>query len=762
MIQGIEVSEFFHRGMPVDDGWQQVSTQPDAITQLGQLQGLAWQAGERTTVGQFHRQRGELTRDSPPDLDGSDHWYRVRLLNDHWAPGSRRLLVFDGLATLATIWVDGELVLETENMYRRYAVEVSDSLQPWTDLVVRFRALTPALKLRKGPRRWPTRLVEHRNLRFFRTTLLGRMPGWTPPWPVVGPFGPVRQVSTHGIVLHRLRCAPTVDDVGPCVELFVELSLPSGQDLEGLFLDIEGIATAVPAQVHSGAGAAGGSSPVLYTARAIVRAPHAALWWPHTHGRQPLYASELRVRYAGHEECFEVGPLGFRKITLLPAASFGFQVNDVDVFCRGACWAPLDVVTLSASVTELREALEQARDGGMNMLRISGTLSYECAAFHQLCDELGIMVWQDFMFANMDYPRDDARFNEEVKAEVAQVVERLSARCSTVLLCGGSETEQQAAMMGLPSDQWEHPLWREQLPRWIDELCPALPYWYSSPGGEGMPFWPQDGCTHYYGVGAYLRPLSDARAAGVRFASECLGFANLPEPDLDDQQVGEDPRGRVPRDNGSDWDFGDVTDHYLRRLFGHDPARLRAEDPLAYGRLARRTTAVVMAEVQAHFRDPGTECRGSLIWMLRDLEPGSGWGLIDFRGRPKSAYLALKECWAPRAMWFVDEGLSGLTLVIANEPQDALHGELELRLTRSDGMVVDRSARSVIVPARGAIRLRVEEVFGRFLDTTRAYRFGSGNFDTIRAACMTEVGVRLESSRAIGPFDGQGIANASG
>src|SRR5204862_2087373 len=117
-----------------------------------------------------------------------------------------------------------------------------------------------------------------------------------------------------------------------------------------------------------------------------------------------LYRACLQVGVEGQPSAVTIalGAIGFRSIALdAEGGRFALRVNGVPVFCRGACWTPLDVVTLRSSPERYREALEQARDAGMNMLRVVGTMAYEDEAFHDACDELGILVWQDFMFANM-------------------------------------------------------------------------------------------------------------------------------------------------------------------------------------------------------------------------------------------------------------------------------------------------------------------------------------------------------------------------
>ena len=120
---------------------------------------------------------------------------------------------------------------------------------------------------------------------------------------------------------------------------------------------------------------------------------------------------------------FPLGRVGYRTIAVDESGDgFALSVNGVPVFCRGACWVPPDVITLNASRDEVRSTLERVRAAGMNMVRITGTMVYEHDDFYDLCDELGILVWQDFMFANMDYPIDDPEFLAGVEKEAAQLV----------------------------------------------------------------------------------------------------------------------------------------------------------------------------------------------------------------------------------------------------------------------------------------------------------------------------------------------------
>ena len=479
--------------------------------------------------------------------------------------------------------------------------------------------------------------------------------------------------------------------------------------------------------------------------RGRLEIPDVELWWPHTHGAQPRYPAAIETT-GGR---FELGLLAFRTATLDAADKrFVLSINGIPIFCRGAVWTSLDVVTLTGMREEYRRVLTTARDAGMNMLRLSGTLFYEDDAFYEICDELGILVWQDFMFANMDYPATDEAWSASVEREARELLGRLQSRACVVVLCGGSEVEQQAAMFGAPREIWRSSLFAEQLPSIVQELRPDTPYWFNSPANGpnslALPFHVDEGAGHYYGVGAYLRPFDDARRANVKFASECLAFANIPEDDLFPSFLadGQAPfvsakwKERTSKDNGSGWDFEDVRDHYVQRLFDVDPARLRYEDMERYLALGRVAAGEAMRRTFAEFRREGSPTSGALVWFLQDLWPGAGWGLLDARGEPKSVYWYAKRVMQPLGLFLLDEGVNGLQVHLRNDGPTSILATLEVTLYRDGETRTAGGQTPVRVPARGALSVSVDAILPTFSDSAHAYRFGPSGHDVAVATLL--------------------------
>ncbi|MBM4076469.1 MAG: glycoside hydrolase family 2 protein, partial [Planctomycetes bacterium] len=404
--------------------------------------------------------------------------------------------------------------------------------------------------------------------------------------------------------------------------------------------------------------------------------PNAPIWWPHTHGTPSRLSAELEVHTSEGVCRFPMGNVGFRTVDVRrDNEGFEIIINGEPVFIRGACWTTSDIVSLNACEESLRHDLTLVRDAGANMLRVGGTMVYESDRFYELCDELGLLVWQDFMFANMDYPVDDPQFRKNIEQEVTEQLSRLASHPSVAIYCGSSEIEQQVTMLGLPIEYARKEWFVDRLPELCNQLHPGTSYVTSTPTGGVLPFHANKVLSHFYGIGAYCRSLSELRQADVKFSPECVAFAHLPEPATVVATTGKQTpithsatwKKRVPRDADAGWDFEDIRDHYLKEQFHVDPASLRSWNLPRYVELSRVVPGEMQSAVFSEWRSSHSRCRGGLVWFFKDLLPGGGWGVVDSFGRPKSAYWALKRVWSNRQLVMTDEGINGVDIHLINE-----------------------------------------------------------------------------------------------
>ena len=739
--------------IPLDAGWQLAPSAPGAVTDPSQWQGLQWR--EAVVPGTVAAALGDAACEA--DIDAYDWWYRVEFARPAADSESPSVLVFEGLATVAEGWLNGAKLFDHQGMFTARRVDVRGKLRERNTLAIRFLALD-VVPVPKSPRaRWKTALVRSQALRWHRTTLLGRMPGWNPPMPAVGPWLPATLLQ--GAAAEMEGCSVTAWIAEGIPRLRV--SVQSRRRVEALRLSLLGQAFEMPFDAAESA-----ADSMVFE----VRPQHVPRWWPHTHGEPALVEWSLEARIDGAWHAIDAGRCGFREVAFdLANGNAALAVNGVPIFCRGACWATVDLARLHGSPEATRAALVQLRDLGANMVRVGGTMTYESDAFYAACDELGLMVWQDFMFANFDFPVADEAFARRAHLEVAGQVARLGRHASIAVYCGGSEVAQQAAMMGLPEARWSNAFFLETVPALCERLHPGVPYVPSTPWGGALPFHVGKGIAHYYGVGAYRRPFSDLRTSNMRFSAESLAFSQLPEPDAVLHAFGTATpqphapawKAGVPRDMGAGWDFEDVRDHYLRELYGHDPIALRAQDLDRYHALSRRVPGEVMRRAYAEWRRDGSPCGGALVWLHRDVLPGAGWGLVDVDGGEKAACSYLRRAWAPRSVHLTDEGLDGFTVHVCNETAEPLAATVELELLRHGRATMAAMRRDIEVAARSTWSIAADTLVGLFTDMGDTYCFGPPKQDVVAVRLVARDGTTVIAEDAFFPL-GQALALLSG
>ncbi|MGW2673690.1 glycoside hydrolase family 2 protein [Kocuria rhizophila] len=534
--------------------------------------------------------------------------------------------------------------------------------------------------------------------------------------------------------------------------------------------------------------------------------PRPDLWWPHGMGRQTRYT--VRVRAAGAEHAATVG---FRTLEAEPRDAehrgLALRINRIPLFVRGAVWTGVDPSEVAASPERVRAVLTRLRDAGTTMVRIPGTGCYEGADFHRACDELGILVWQDVALGPLD-PPDEPQWRAGLRAEVRALASRLAAHPSTAVLSGGTEVIQAPVLAGRPAEQWTPPVLVRDIPEAVGKsgadvvVVPSSPcsdadlnaardaqeasrqrahrLWFPSPTAAGgredgpasssvrpacSPVDAADGVSHYFGVGAYGRPIEDAVTRGVRFAAESLAFAVPPEPAVVRAQFGTDApldgtgsahawRQGVAHDPGAGWTFEDTTQLYVHRLFLDrdsdpdaglaSPARPAPQDaPADHSarlELERAALAHVFQRTFAQWRAATSACRGALVLSAMSTAPGAGWGVLDVTGRPTAAWYGMRRACAPVALCFVPAGGDGLPLHVFNDAAHPLTATVRLTVATVRGGCQAPLEIPVEVPAHGELTLRADLADGTFRDLDHAYGFGEREYEAVSAVLLDDAG----------------------
>ena len=662
------------------------------------------------------------------NLDAQDHWYRTQFSA---MQSPRTLLHLDGLLTFADVYLNGELILQSYNAYHVHIVDITQKIQLNNTLHICFRAIKPFYTGKKPRAKYITRLANERHLRFIRTPLLGYTPGFSAATKAVGPYRPIRLIyQKKWTVLSSKVDTQLLDDSTGLLSLEVMLDCIDSTLASGSLVLYDADKKTEVKRTHL---IISQDAEGIFKLSAQLTSNAITAYWPHTYGNPKRY-EVLLVLNNGQ---IKLGDYGFRRIERISQDHFALRINGVAMYLRGACWTPMNATSLLSTTEALRQRLTLLRDFGINMLRVPGNMLYESDDFYSFCDELGILVYQEFAFSNYDYPSEDIAFIESIQKEAKDFLSKHGGRACLTVLSGGSEVAQQASMMGLSTHETDNRIFTHYLPEIIQQLAPNIPYAISTPySSKGLPFHAGDGPCNYHGVGGYQRSFEDARAFSGRFIAECLPFSHVPEDDSLRQFWGGEIlpphhplwKDGVPRDPGSGWDFSETTDFYANQLYQVDPVSLRAIDQVRYLNYCRAALVETVETTLSIFRASAAQGRAALVWNLHDLKQGAGWGYIDSLGTPKSAFYALGRTSQPTTLLFVDEGLEGLAVYLTHDGAHDIDTELTLSLVTAEGKLFEQQTKPLHLAARSIMRISVDTFIGHFVDSSYAYHFGPRAF----------------------------------
>ncbi|WP_064746710.1 beta-mannosidase [Lysobacter antibioticus] len=626
---------------------------------------------------------------------------------------ARNELVFDGLDTFATVYLNGRELLRADNSFRTWRVPVDGRLRErGNELRVVFAS--PIRKLLPQVQAMPNKIAGNYPSPYgdepkdAMTGNFARKPGyhygwdWGPRYVGAGIWRGVRLESWDRLRLADLHLQPR--RIGrDAAELSAELEIVGAQageaSVELEYTAPDGARRVLRQQARLSAGLNRVSIPL--------RIERPQLWYPVGYGAQPLYAFRATVRDGDAVLAQASRRTGLRTVEIKRekdghGQGFAFVVNGVEVFAKGANAIPFDAFPARVSRERLRRDLQSARDANMNMIRNWGGGYYESDDFFDIADELGLMVWQDFMFGGGMPPAYDAAFRANVVAEARDNVRRLRNHPSIVLWCGNNEEETawkdwghgkklKEADPAFAQTVWDGyvALFGKDLRQVVAEEGAGVPYWSSSPSND-LAEKANDsnhGDKHYWDVwGGPALPATAYLDETPRFMSE-YGLQGWPSL----RTIGAFAK---PEEQGIDTP---VIRAHQKFLAGDGNTRLLKYIRGEYGEprdfadfvyLSQQVQAEGIELAALHHRASRPRTMGSLYWQLNDVWPGASWASLDYFGRWKPLHFHAKRFFAELAVAPLRRPAAARTeLNLISDRQDAVPAQWRLRVVDFAGKV---------------------------------------------------------------------------
>ncbi len=575
-----------------------------------------------------------------------------------WAGEGAWHLDIDYLDTVAQVRINGKSVLKADNCFRRYKPDVSKALKRGKNKIeIRFQSnVTEAAKRQKA---LPYYVPYSKNCPIPDGNML-RKPschyGWD--WNLaIAPFGAYGRLSLCGE--NPVLNDPFIFDI-----TVVQRHLKDGS------VEVEVSVPSTNAKSECSFTFAG-QKRVRKGFREVFRIAKPKLWWPVGSGEQYLY--ELRVECGDH---VEVRKIGLRQIDLITTkdkvgARFAFNVNGKEIFSRGANWIPADALPSRATPELTRKLLQAAVDANMNMIRVWGGGYYEQDWFYDLCDELGLMVWQDFQFSCNLYPATED-FLWEVSLEVTEQVRRLQHHASIALWCGDNELI--GALTWFEESRKNRDRYLvayDRLNRTIEESAkaadPTINWWPSSPSPGLLNFgdaWHDDrsGDMHFWSVWHEGKDFAHYRDVNPRFCSE-FGFQSYPSLHVvkqfatgpDDLNIASAVMESHQKNAGGNARIAETMFRYFR--FPSDFGNFCYLSQVQQG-LAMKTAVEYWRSLKPH-------CMGTLYWQLNDTWPVASWSGLDHGGGWKAMHYMARRFYAQVAVMALPDKASGGVVIKA-------------------------------------------------------------------------------------------------
>jgi beta-mannosidase len=602
----------------------------------------------------------------------SDWVYEMNFnLPEDYTLSTQVRLVFDGIDTVAGIFLNGMKLANVDNMFRRYSFDVTDILKPQKNVlsVILHSPLRIGRELEKKYGKLPSALNSERV--YLRKAQYSFGWDWGPSFPTMGIWKDVYLEQIAPAELTQLKFN-TIEAGEQRAEVEIGVFLSGNiEAVSQINLTLENGDYRIVKEIYKP-----DKSEIIY--KIVLQDPK--LWYPNGEGEQALYNLSAEIISSDGTIIDSTNRnVGIRKIELKleenGKPTFRFIVNGKPVFIKGVNWIPADSFIPRITPEKYSGLLKLAQKANINMVRVWGGGIYESDYFYELCDELGLLVWQDFMFACGFYP-EHMEFIENVKAEVEENVARLQYHPSIAIWCGNNENEwnwhqnQKTSYKDMPGYKIYHKL----IPSVIENLDPLRPYWQSSPFGETEdPNYQGSGNNHQWDIWSRWIDYDTVVNDRSLFVTE-FGFQGPANISTLNKAI--PPKNRKTYDRIFEHHNKQVegTERIFRFMATHLPVRAGWEDFIYLGQLNQ---ALALKSCVEHWRSSYPHTNGTIIWQINDCWPVTSWALVDSSLVPKIAYHIIKNTFSQSITVFV-KNTEGAEVRFLNQQTKTFHGELIL------------------------------------------------------------------------------------